>query len=515
MLLPLDNLNRRGLNGGNTALPHLPETFLSKYDLGEVLGSGSVATVRVATMRDGRKVAVKLVAQQDEEIRQFTRDEYNLAITLRHPSIVRVEELHENPACLLICMEHCHNGSLKSFVSQRGVFEEQEAVQLFQQLLWGVNYMHLKRIVHRDLKPDNLLLTADSSGSKLKITDFNSAKRIGVGPGASVMLSERGTQVFSAPELRFGQIWNERVDIWASGMSFYFMLYAESPFNILARGHEKILRAGRLPEITWGRSTSALARNVTLQCLTVEMRDRPAAMELVLHPLFFTNAQTGRPSIPVEIRDEPSPCAMPREVHLRTCGDLHIGWGGNQGLRPLDRGENSDDFGKELRFSPQSSEKSFDGDAEKCNVFGPQLSNVSELEDLISGPDSSRERACRRRFAKTWKESRNHFDSLQRLAQMRCERMLDEEWPGRTEEQDEDAFETEGRMSDKGLSSDDGLGRNQIAGVGASGVNTSADRASRYAERKRRKQGKGVEAQRFWSTHAATQVRLLPAVPVV
>ena len=35
-----------------------------------------------------------------------------------------------------------------------------------------------------------------------------------------------------APELRFGGLWNERIDIWAAGLSLYFMLKAVVPFSI-------------------------------------------------------------------------------------------------------------------------------------------------------------------------------------------------------------------------------------------------------------------------------------------
>jgi len=192
----------------------LPETFTAEYKLGEIIGSGTVATVRTAVRRDGRQVAVKLVATRDDEMRQFTKDEYELIASLRHPSI-KTEELHTSELCLMICMEFCALGSLESYVLKAGFMAEPSAVHHFQQLLFGVNYLHLKRIVHRDLKPANLLMqsSGESSRPSLKITDFNSAKRIGTGPGASLMLSDRGTHAFSAPELRFGRTWNERVDI--------------------------------------------------------------------------------------------------------------------------------------------------------------------------------------------------------------------------------------------------------------------------------------------------------------
>ena len=57
--------------------------------------SGTVAVVRLAKRRsDGRHIAVKCVSSSDDEMRQFTRDEYDpgfqktLPIRL-HPAIYR------------------------------------------------------------------------------------------------------------------------------------------------------------------------------------------------------------------------------------------------------------------------------------------------------------------------------------------------------------------------------------------------------------------------------------------
>eukprot|EP00913_Durusdinium_trenchii_P016756 g15750.t1 len=161
------------------------------------------------------------------------------------------------------------------------------------QLIRGIDYLHHKRVVHRDLKPANLLLNRQVSSTapspahrplegellwpwQLKITDFNSAKRVGACNG--LLLTDRGTQLYNAPELRFGRLWNERIDIWASGLCLYFMLRKTVPFNI---GDQKVadtLLSGKLPHIDWSM----------MQCLFVDPCDRPTAMELRLH-LFFAS----------------------------------------------------------------------------------------------------------------------------------------------------------------------------------------------------------------------------------
>merc|ERR1719491_131312 len=137
-------------------------------------------------------------------------------------------------------MELCNRSSLEQFVARNEPFNEVEIRPFFHQLIQAVHYLHKKRIVHRDLKPDNILLSGEackpgdgvqSLPDKLKISDFNSAKRIGDGQGSSAMLSFRGTRLYSAPELLLGKVWNERVDIWACGLCLHYAVLAELPFD--------------------------------------------------------------------------------------------------------------------------------------------------------------------------------------------------------------------------------------------------------------------------------------------
>lgn len=448
----IDRGDRSSTHGAVATSPasplDLPHTFTADYDLGRVLGSGTVATVRKAVRRrDGRKFAVKLVRSQDEEMRQFTLDEYTLLTSLRHPSIVKMEGLHSGISCLMICMELCDLGSLDRYVSKNGIMSEASAVNFFKQLLLGVNYLHSKRIVHRDLKPANLLLQSTlgqyGSSKVLKITDFNSAKQIGAGPGASVMLSERGTQAFSAPELRFGRIWNERVDIWACGMCFYFMLHAKSPFN---RGRiSDLLQSGRLPGLTWG-DISCHARNAIQQCLTVEMRDRPVAMELMLHPLFYGRSETicRDDQMPLEAAHKEDTLSEFVVAHHPICGLLYV----------LGHAE-------EIRAT----------EGRRVPLLGHHISQMCS-----SG----------------WKELRNHSDSLQRLAKLRYERSLIE-----NDEDDCGSCSLSTTAPDSPIAPDEDI--SQVA--------LPAPNVSQRGRAKKTKSGNNK--RRYFSTHSAVNTTLV------
>jgi len=270
------------------------------------------------------------------------------------------------------------------------VCNERQAQTLFLQLLRGVNYLHSKRIVHRDIKPANLLLC--SGGSELKITDFNSAKRIGMTDNG-LMLTDRGTQLYSAPELRFGRLWNERIDIWACGLCLYYMLRAMTPFQ--EKGHyEDLMSSGKWPAVRWD-GMSDLTRNLMMQCLSVNMHDRPPAMELLLHPVFI---ELRDPELDAEIEEElmqgfrsgPQGSEEPdRFALLSSCGIVVLG----KGRRPPDQSQSS-----------PGGQEGTDGTRESPGV---------RPKSSLSG--------------NRWRESRQGIQVLKQLAESKCVRIMEAE----------------------------------------------------------------------------------------
>jgi serine/threonine protein kinase len=59
---------------------------------------------------------------------------------------------------------------------------ESEAKKVLKQVLDALKYMHGQGVCHRDIKPDNILLIRTGSGSlRVKVADFNVAKRFDAG----------------------------------------------------------------------------------------------------------------------------------------------------------------------------------------------------------------------------------------------------------------------------------------------------------------------------------------------
>jgi calcium-dependent protein kinase len=61
-------------------------------------------------------------------------------------------------------------------LEEHGNFSEEDARNIFTQILEGVSYCHNHKIAHRDLKPENFLFLSKDS-MNLKLIDFGLSYR--------------------------------------------------------------------------------------------------------------------------------------------------------------------------------------------------------------------------------------------------------------------------------------------------------------------------------------------------
>jgi len=199
-----------------------------------------------------------------------------------------VVALHEDDTSNNVCLvlEFCALGSVHCYIQKCGPLQEKDSGELMKGCIKGIDYLHTSRFVHRDLKPENLLLKGGRPGSLiLKISDFGCAKQLGNNTSSSLMLTDRGSNAYVAPEVMFSLVFNERIDIWAFGFCSYYMLKGRIPFDIWKPAVAETLGRGGLPKICW-EGISCLMKDFIRHCLTVKMENRPAAIELFLSPMF-------------------------------------------------------------------------------------------------------------------------------------------------------------------------------------------------------------------------------------
>jgi Protein kinase domain len=137
------------------------ESFENCYELGEELGSGAYAVVKVGTHRRTHKsYAIKIV--EIESMEEADLDALHVEIMvmsrLNHPNIVRLYETYRESEYYYLVTEKMMGGELLDRVVQKTFYNEKEARDTCKILFQAMSYCHSKRIAHRDLKPENLLL---------------------------------------------------------------------------------------------------------------------------------------------------------------------------------------------------------------------------------------------------------------------------------------------------------------------------------------------------------------------
>ena len=212
------------------------------YILGETIGEGAFAKVKLAThIFTGEKVAIKILDKQvleaDAQNQNIQNDssflndmqrikkEIKILKELRHKNIIQLYEIMESENKLYIVMEYCEGKELFDYIVKRKHLTEKEACRFFQQIINGVEYLHLNNITHRDLKPENLLLT---NKKRIKISDFGLSTK--TNSYYDFLTTPCGTPSYAPPEMLRGDEYSGIYsDIWSCGIILYTMLVGNLP----------------------------------------------------------------------------------------------------------------------------------------------------------------------------------------------------------------------------------------------------------------------------------------------
>lgn len=71
---------------------------------------------------------------------------------LNHPNIIRAIEYFDDDNMTFIVMELMEGGEMFDKLSQREIYTESYAANIFRQIANAISYCHAMGLVHRDLK---------------------------------------------------------------------------------------------------------------------------------------------------------------------------------------------------------------------------------------------------------------------------------------------------------------------------------------------------------------------------
>jgi len=213
-----------------------------KYRLVRVLGKGGMGTVFLAeNTRVKRQVAIKILSKAATEntgdaVLRFER-EAQAAGQIGSDHIVEVLDLGTtDEGDRFMVMELLEGETLKER-SKKGRLPTEKVVEVFRQLLDGLEAAHAAGIIHRDLKPDNVFLQREKAGHKdwVKIVDFGISKFAALGGEAAQHTRTgmvMGTPYYMSPEqARAASTVDARSDLYTVGVMLYEMLTGQVPFG--------------------------------------------------------------------------------------------------------------------------------------------------------------------------------------------------------------------------------------------------------------------------------------------
>jgi tetratricopeptide (TPR) repeat protein/predicted Ser/Thr protein kinase len=209
--------------------------YIGKFRLIRKLGEGGMGSVYLAQdqrVKPPRMVAIKLLRDDNPELRERFAREVGIIANFEHPNIVHVFEVDEHAGHPFMAMAYVKGETLLEMIKRKAPMPLVRKLQIIEHLCAGLAYAHRQGVVHRDIKPGNVMIDSEET---LKILDFGIAKL--ADSTLTVSGSLVGTPNYMSPEQIMGEAVGPQSDIFAVGCLSYEILTYQQAFP------------GKIPEV--------------------------------------------------------------------------------------------------------------------------------------------------------------------------------------------------------------------------------------------------------------------------
>jgi hypothetical protein len=219
----------------HSALPsnELPLERLGHYRILRWIGGGGMGRIYQGYDESlDRHVAIKVLrpdlARDQACVCRFHAEATAVA-NLSHPNIVPVYYSGEDAGYHFFAMQLVDGESLSERLARQQRLPLEQALEIGEQCLAGLEAAHRQGLIHRDIKPANVLLERQTGRAML--VDFGLVRRIGQDAGLTTSGTFVGTLDYIAPEQARGQKVDGRADIYSLGALMYQLLSGRLPFE--------------------------------------------------------------------------------------------------------------------------------------------------------------------------------------------------------------------------------------------------------------------------------------------
>lgn len=244
----------------------------------DLIGSGSFADVYLCqNSKYNHFFAIKRVLKK-----KLAQLEIEALISLIHPYIVKLYQTFSYEDYQYLVMEYCPNGTIK----QLGKLNYKKFVFYAKQLLEVLDYCHSQKIAHRDIKPDNIFI---DHYNQAKLGDFGLANKFQENDTSN---EKCGSIMFCSPEIITSSQFDPfKADIWALGITFYYMVTGHYPFPDCS--NEDLKNHISFGQIDFSHDeVDTKIQHIIMKMTTKNPLFRPSAHQLLKFPLFSSQVST-------------------------------------------------------------------------------------------------------------------------------------------------------------------------------------------------------------------------------
>ncbi|XP_021655013.2 probable LRR receptor-like serine/threonine-protein kinase At1g67720 isoform X3 [Hevea brasiliensis] len=263
------------------------------------IGKGSFGTVYYGQMKDGKEVAVKIMADSSSHLTQQFVTEVALLSRIHHRNLVPLIGFCEEENQRILVYEYMHSGTLRDHV--HGSVNQKRLdwltrLQIAEDAAKGLEYLHTgcnPSIIHRDVKTSNILLDINM---RAKVSDFGLSRQA-EDDLTHISSVARGTVGYLDPEYYANQQLTEKSDVYSFGVVLLELITGKKPVSTEDFGSEMnivhwaraLIRKGDVvsivdPVLIGNAKIESIWRiaEVAIQCVQQRAVSRPKMQEVIL-----------------------------------------------------------------------------------------------------------------------------------------------------------------------------------------------------------------------------------------
>lgn len=251
---------------------------MKRYEKVKQIGKGSYG--KVYLMRDKTNDELVVVKQipiksKDQKGKNAAMKEAHVLEMLQHPNVIAyLDSFFDHRGGFCIVLEYADGKDLQKYLESHGEVEERQVLQIFTQLILGLDYIHSQNILHRDIKTANVFLFRKGL---VKLGDFGIAREVSNNELAHTLI---GTPYFMCPELLRGQSYGFPADVWAAGCVLFELMARRHAFT--GKSREELfanIMGGQMPEMPTQYSKELI--DLLRQMLNQDPSKRPTCKEIL------------------------------------------------------------------------------------------------------------------------------------------------------------------------------------------------------------------------------------------